>query len=88
MRVGELLDRIDRDGITLSYFAHEDRLNAKPASALTPGVIEEIRLYKQEIIQIMREDEELRETGIIRSERQVFNLAHECLGTGEKGGAA
>jgi hypothetical protein len=87
MPVGELLDRIDRAGVILSYFAEEDRLNAKPASSLTPGMIEEIRLHKQEIIQIMREDEELRETGIIQSERQVFNLAHEYLGTGEKGGA-
>ena len=88
MRVGELLDLIDRAGITLSYFAEEDRLNSKPASALTPGMIEELRLHKKEIIQIMREDEELRKTGIIRSERQVFDLAHECLGTAEKGGAA
>ena len=86
MRVGELLDRIDRAGIILSYFADEDRLNAKPASALTPGLIEEIRLHKQGIIQVMREDEELRESGIIRSERQVFNLAHEYVGRGEKRG--
>jgi TubC N-terminal docking domain len=85
MRVGELLDRIDRAGVTLSYFA-EDRLNAKPASALTPGLIEALKLHKQQIIQIMREDEELRETGIIQSERQVFNLAHEYVGRGEKRG--
>jgi hypothetical protein len=88
MRVVELLNRIDQAGVILSYFAEEDRLNAKPTSALTPGLIEEIRLHKQEIIQIMREDEELRETGIIRSERQVFDLAHENLRTSEKGGVA
>jgi hypothetical protein len=88
MRVGELLDRIDRAGVILCFFAEGDRLNAKPASALTPGIVEEIRLHKQEIIQIMREDEELRETGIIRSERQVFALAREDFGLGEKGGAA
>ena len=87
MRVGELLDRIERVGVILSYFADEDRLNAKPTSVLSPELIEEIRLHKQEIIQIMREDEELRESGIIQSERQVFRLAHEYLGTGEKGGA-
>jgi hypothetical protein len=79
---------MDQAEVILSYFADEDRLNAKPASALTPETIEEIRLHKQEIIQIMREDEELRESGIIRSERQVFDLVHEYLGTGEKGGAA
>jgi len=88
MRVGDLLYRIDQAGVILSYFAEEDRLNAKPASALTPGMIEEIRLHKQEIIQILREDEELRETGIIISERQVFDLAHEYFRTSGKGGVA
>jgi len=88
MRVGELLDLIDKDGITLSYLAVEDRLKAKPASALTPGMIEEIRLHKEEIIQTMREDEELRETGIIQSERQVFAVAREYFRLGEKGGTA
>jgi hypothetical protein len=86
MRVGELLDRIDRAGVILCFFTEEDKLNAKPTSALTPGLIEALKLHKQQIIQIMREDEELRETGIIQSERQVFNLAHEYVGRGEKRG--
>ncbi len=41
-----------------------------------------------EIIQIMREDEEMRRTGIIQSERQVFGLAREHFGLNEKEGAA
>ena len=88
MRVGELLRRLDRAGVILSYFADEDRLNAKPTSALTPELIEELRLHKQEIVRIMREDEEMRETGIIQSERQVFDMAREHFGPGGKGGAA
>ena len=86
MRVGELLDRIDRAGIILSYFAQEDRLNAKPASALTPELVEEIRRHKREIARILREDEEMRRTGLIQSERQVFDLAREHFGLGEAGG--
>ena len=87
MLIGELLYRIDRAGIVLSYFADEDRLNAKPASALTPELISSIRLHKQEIVRILREDEEMRRTGIIQSERQVFDIAREHFGPGEKGGA-
>jgi len=87
MRVAELLDLIDRAGVILSYLVEGNRLSAKPASTLTPGLIEEIRLHKQEIIQIMREDEEMCETGIIRSERQLFDLAHKYFRTAEKGGA-
>jgi hypothetical protein len=84
MRVGELLYRIDRDGIMLTYVADEDRLNAKPTSALTPELIEEIRRHKREITQILREDEEMRRTGLIQSERQVFDMARECFRTSEK----
>lgn len=88
MHVGELLYRIDRAGIILSYFADKDRLNVKPTCALTPELIEEIRLHKQEIVRILREDEKMWRTGIIQSEREVFDIAHEYFGLGEKGGAA
>jgi hypothetical protein len=77
MVLGELLYRISEAGITLRCGRIEDRLTASPASALTPELIEEIREHKAEIIQIMREDENLRRTGIIQSERQVFDLACE-----------
>ena len=36
----------------------------------------------------MREDEKMRRTGIIQSERQVFELAREYFGPDERGGAA
>ena len=85
MRVGELLYRIDRARVILSYFVDEDRLNAKPTSALTPELIEEIRQHKQEIVRILREDEEMRRSGIIQSERQVFDLANEFFGDDREG---
>jgi hypothetical protein len=88
MVVGELLYQIDEAGVVLSYFADEDRLNAKPTTALTPELIDEIREHKMEIIRIMREDEEMRRSGIIQSERQVFDLAREYFGLDQREGAA
>jgi hypothetical protein len=57
MHVGELLYRITEAGITLTCAPTEDRLNAKPTSALTSELIEGIKEHKMEIIRIMREDE-------------------------------
>jgi len=88
MVVGELLYQIDAAGVVLSYFADEDRLNAKPTTALTPELIDEITEHKMEIIRIMREDEEMRRTGLIQSERQVFDLAREYFGLDDREGAA
>jgi hypothetical protein len=88
MHVAELLYRISEAGITVTCAPTEDRLNAKPTSALTPELIEGIKEHKMEIIRIMREDEEMRRTGIIQSERQVFELAREHFGLDEKGDTA
>jgi ABC-type histidine transport system ATPase subunit len=86
MGVGELLFRISEAGIILTCSKTEDLLNAKPTSALTPELIAEITKNKEEIIQIMREDEEMRRTGIIQSERQVFDLARDFFGPDKSGG--
>jgi hypothetical protein len=86
MGVGELLFRISEAGIILTCSKTEDLLNAKPTSALTPELIAEITKNKEEIIQIMREDEEMRRTGIIQSERQVFDLARDFFGLDKSGG--
>ena len=88
MHVGELLYQIAEAGITLTCSKTKDRLNAKPTSALTPELIKDIRKHKQEIIQILREDEEMLRTGIIQSERQVFDLAREFFGADDWGGRA
>ena len=77
MHVGDLLFKIANCGITLTCGGSGDLLNAKPTGALTPELMEEIRHHKREIIQILREDEEMRRTGLIQSERQVFDLARE-----------
>ena len=86
MHVGELLYQISEAGITLTCGRTEDRLNAKPTSALTPELIKEIKEHKIEIIQIMREDEEMRRSGIIQSERQVFDLVREYFNDADKEG--
>jgi hypothetical protein len=77
MRLGGLLYEISQQDITLSCRCSEDRLNAKPTSAVTPELIAEIQEHKMDIIQIIREDEELLRTGRIQSERQVFELTRE-----------
>jgi hypothetical protein len=87
MLVGKLLDQIDEAGIVLSYFPEEDRLNAKPTAALTPELVDHIREHRTEIIRIMQ-DEEMRKTGIIQTEYQVFGLAREYFGLDENEGAA
>jgi hypothetical protein len=47
-----------------------------------------IKEHKSEIIRITREDEEMRRTGIMQSERQVFDLAREFFGKDRQGGLA
>jgi hypothetical protein len=87
MLVGKLLDQIDEAGIELSYFPEEDRLNAKPTAVLTPELVNHIREHRTKIIRIMQ-DEEMRRTGIIQSEYQVFGLAREYFGLDDHEGAA
>ena len=88
MHMRDLLIEIAERGITLRCGRTEDRLNAKPTAALTPELIAELKEHKAEIIRVMREDEELRRTGAIQSERQVFELGREHFGLNDKGGAA
>ena len=80
MYVGELLCRIAEQGVTLRCGRTEDRLHYAPLGALPPGLVAKLREHKLEVIQILREDEEYRRTGIIQCERQVFDLARNCFG--------
>ena len=81
MYMYDLLIEIAERGITLTCGRTEERLNAKATAALTPELIAEIKEHKQEIIALMREyerrreDKRLEETGLIQSERQVFEMA-------------
>jgi TubC N-terminal docking domain len=91
MDVHDLLIEITECGITLTCGRAEDRLNAKPTSALTPELVAEIREHKQEIIAVMRKEERLREdkrleeTDLIQSEWQVFEMARAHFGCEDRG---
>jgi hypothetical protein len=80
MHVGELLCQIAEQGVTLRCAHTENRLHFAPAGALPPHLVAELKEHKREVIQILREDEEYRRTGIIQCERQVFDLARNCFG--------
>jgi hypothetical protein len=82
MHVGELLYRIAEHGVSLRCGRRKDRLHYAPAGALPPELVAELEEHKQEIIRILREDEELRRSGTIQSERQVFGLARDHFGKG------
>jgi TubC N-terminal docking domain len=58
MNVEELLFKLAEAGIKLRYKRTEDRLNARPTSALTLELIGGIREHKTEIIKIVHWDEE------------------------------
>lgn len=77
MHVEELLCQIAEQGVTLRCGRTEDRLSYSPAGALPPELGAQLRVHKMEVIQILREDEEYRRTGILQSERQVFDVARE-----------
>ena len=83
MSVSELLFRIAERGVTLRCGQTGDRLHYAPAGALPPELVAELKERKQELIRILREDEELRRTGMIQSERQVFDLAHDYFMRGD-----
>jgi hypothetical protein len=75
VRVGELLFQIAEQGATLRCGRTEDCLHYTPPGALPLELVGELKARKQEVIRILRKDEEFRRTGLIQSERQVFDLA-------------
>ena len=88
MSIGDVLFAISEAGLTLRMNKTEDTLKVYPAERLTPDLAAAIKDHKADIIQVMREDEELRCTGIIQSERQVFEMAHDYFGLDEPEGVA
>lgn len=80
MSIGDTLEAISAAGLTLVASKTKDTLEAYPVENVTPGLAAEIKAHKAGIIQVLREDEEMRRTGIIQSERQVFHLARERFG--------
>ncbi len=80
MHIGELLYRVAEHGVTLRCGRTENRLHYAPAGALPPNLVAQLKEHKAEVIQILREDEEYRRTGIVQCERQVFELTHDYFG--------
>jgi len=64
----------------------EDTLKVYPAGNITPELAAAIKEHKAEIVSILREDEEMRRTGRIQSERQVFELFRDVSGSNERKG--
>jgi hypothetical protein len=88
LNVGDTLYAISDAGLTLKTSMTQDTLKAYPAENITPELAAAIKEHKADIIRILREDEEYCRTGIIQSERQVYEMAREYFGLHEKGGVA
>jgi hypothetical protein len=88
LNVGDTLYAISEAGLTLTASKTEDILKAYPAVNLTPELAATIKEHKPDIIRIMREDEEIRCTGSIQCDHEVFELTREFFGLNEHGGAA
>jgi hypothetical protein len=86
LSVGDVLLASSEAGLTLTASETEDTLKVYPAENITRELAEAIREHKAEIIRILREDEEMHQTGIIQSERQIFEVAREHFGLGGEGG--
>ena len=80
MSVGDVLFAAAQAGLTLKAGMTEDTVKAYPADRLTAELATVIKEHKADIIQVLRDDEQMRRTGIIQSERQVFEMAREYFG--------
>ena len=86
MNVGDTLYAISEAGLTLEESMTKNTLKVFPAENLTPELVAAIKENKAEIIKVMREDEEIRRTGKIQFQWQVFELAREHFDLDGKGG--
>ena len=80
MSVGDVLFAVAEAELTLKVGMLEDTLKAYPATSLTPELSTAIKEHKADIIQVLREDEEMQRTGVIQSERRVLEMAREYFG--------
>jgi len=87
LNVGDTLYAISAAGLTLTVSKTKETLKVYPAENITPELAAAIKEHKADIVRIVREDEEMRRTGVIQSEHQVFELAREHFGLNEKGGS-
>lgn len=84
--LGELLREIHDAGLRLAAAEDEHVLRVWPSSNLTPELSAAIKEHKDDLIRVAREDQHFRETDIIQSERQVFELAREFFGLDKQRG--
>jgi L-aminopeptidase/D-esterase-like protein len=88
LSVGDTLYAISEAGLTVTVNKTEDTLKVYPAERISPELATAIKAHKAAIIKVMREDEEMRRTGIIQSERQVFEIARDYFGLDNTEGVA
>ena len=88
MSVGDTLYAIWEAGRTDTASKTENTLKVYPAERISPELAASIKSHKTAIIKVVREDEEMRRTGIIQSERQVFEMAREYFGLDKPEGVA
>jgi hypothetical protein len=80
LSVGDVLFAAAEAGLILKASTAEDTLKVYPVERISPQLAAAIKAHKADIIKVMREDEEMRRTGVIQSERQVFEMAREYFG--------
>jgi L-aminopeptidase/D-esterase-like protein len=80
LSVGDTLYAISEAGLTVTASKTEDTLKVYPAERISPGLAAAIKAHKAAIIKVVREDEEMRRTGVIQSERHVLEMAREYFG--------
>jgi hypothetical protein len=88
LSVGDVLLAVAEAGLSLKTSMTEDTLKAYPAARISPELAAAIKEYKADIIRVLREDELMRRTGIVQSERQVFEMAREYFGLDNQEGTA
>ena len=88
MSVGDTLHAISQAGLTLEASEAGNTLKVYPAERISPELAAAIKEHKTVIIKVLREDEEMQRTGVIQSERQVFEMAREYFGFDNAEGVA
>ena len=88
MSVGDTLYAILEAGLTVRTSMTEDTLKVYPAERISPQLAAAIKAHKADIIRIVREDELMRRTGVIQSDRQVFEMARDYFGLDKPEGVA
>jgi hypothetical protein len=77
MNIVTLLEELDRRGVVLRVGRTEDRLNATPRGVLDETLVAALREHKQDLIQLVRDHEELQQTGVLQNEHQVLEEFRE-----------